>query len=98
LRVGSRARLMVDGSLLKWDTEVASVAPQSSTIAPELAEASNLKGLRAPNFYVVDLPLANPDGSLKPGMVGLARIFGPRRSLIGLLWAEVKRSLVRKVW
>ncbi len=98
LKVSSRARLLVDGSLHKWDTQVASIAPQSSTIDPELAEASKLKGLRPPNFYVVDMPLANPDGILKPGMVGLARIYGPRRSLAGFLWTATRRGVVRKLW
>jgi putative peptide zinc metalloprotease protein len=98
LTMGSSARLMVDGSLRRWSTQVASIAPQSSSIDPGLAEANKFKGLRPPNFYVVAMRLANPDGNLKPGMVGLARISRPRRSLMGLLWAEVKRSLARKVW
>lgn len=65
---------------------------------PELAETHNLKGLRAPNFYVVDMPLSNPEGILKPGMVGVARIYGPRRSVAGLLLAAARRALVRKAW
>jgi hypothetical protein len=89
---------MVDGSLRKWNTDVASVAPRSSAIDPELAETHNLKGLRAPNFYVVEMPLSNPEGILKPGMVGVARIYGPRRSVAGLLLAAARRALVRKAW
>jgi putative peptide zinc metalloprotease protein len=98
LKVGLRARLMVNGSLRKWDTEVASIAPQSITIDPQLAEATKFKGLSPPNFYVVAMRLANPEGSLKPGMVGLARVYGPRRSAIGLWWDAARRTLVRKVW
>jgi hypothetical protein len=98
LKVGFQARLMVNGSLRKWDTEVASIAPQSITIDPQLEEANKFKGLSPPNFYVVAMRLGNPDGSLKPGMVGLARIYGPRRSAIGLWWDAAARSLVRKVW
>jgi putative peptide zinc metalloprotease protein len=98
LKLGSTARLLVDGASRRWNTQVASIAPQSSTIDPQLAEATKFKGLRPPNFYVVDMLLANATGSLKPGMVGLARIYGPRRSALGLLWAEVQRSLVRKIW
>ncbi len=98
LKMGSPARLMVDGSLRKVNTVVASIAPKSSSIDPGLSEATQFKGLRPPNFYVVDMPVSNVDGRLRPGMVGLARIYGPRRSPIGLLWAEVKRSLVRKLW
>jgi putative peptide zinc metalloprotease protein len=98
LQVGAPARLMVEGSVHKLDTEVGSVAPRSSAIDPSLAEAGKLKGLSVPNYYVVDMPLANPAGALKPGMVGTARIYGPRRSIAGLLWVGAKRGLVRKLW
>jgi putative peptide zinc metalloprotease protein len=98
LRIGYPARLMVDGIFRKWNTEVNSIAPQSSAIDLQLAGTTKFTGLRPPNFYVVDMRLANQDGLLKPGMVGLARIYGSRRSPIGLLWAEVERSLARKVW
>ncbi len=98
LKIGSRARLMIDGSLRKWDTNVASIATRSSTLDPGLAEANQFKGLRPPNFYVVDMPIANPDQALKPGMAGLARVYGPRRSIAGLLWADAKRAFVRKLW
>jgi putative peptide zinc metalloprotease protein len=98
LKTGAGARLMVDGSFRKWNTQVASIATQSSTIDPALAEVSKFNGLRPPNFYVVAMRLANPDGDLKPGMVGLARIYGPRRSLMGFFWTDLRRSLIRKLW
>lgn len=98
LALGSPARLMMDGSVRKWPSDVSSIAPRSSTIDPALAEASKLKGLHAPNYYVVDMPVANPEGLLKPGMLGVARIYGARRSALGLLWLELKRGVVRKLW
>jgi hypothetical protein len=57
-----------------------------------------LTGLSAPNYYVVDMPLANSESKLRPGMVGTARIYGPRRSLIGLTWVSLRRGVVRKLW
>jgi hypothetical protein len=63
-----------------------------------LANANKFKGLRAPNYYVVDMDVVNPDSALKPGMIGVARIYGARRSAAGLLWQEVKRGVVRKLW
>jgi multidrug resistance efflux pump len=98
LKLGSPARLMIDGKLRKWNTVVASIAPRSSAIDPLLNEVTQFKGLRPPNFYVADMPVTNEDGILKPGMAGLARIYGSRRSIGGLLWAELERALVRKLW
>jgi putative peptide zinc metalloprotease protein len=98
LKLGAPARLMVDGSVHKVNTEVASLAPRSSGIDPALVEPNKFQGLRAPNYYVVDMLIANPEGSLKPGMVGMARVYGPRRSVLGLMWAGAKRGLVRKLW
>ena len=98
LEPGAPARLLVGGSTRKLDSKVGSIAPRSSSIDPELAKAEKLVGLRVPNYYVVDMPLLNPYGTLKPGMIGTARIYGARRSLIGLLWVSLRRGMVRKLW
>jgi len=98
LRIGSRGGLKVDGFFRRWNAWVSSIAPQSSLIHPELSEANKFKGLRPPNYYVVDMLVDNHEGTLKPGMVGLARIYGPRRGLAGMLWAEASRFLIRKIW
>jgi putative peptide zinc metalloprotease protein len=98
IRVGSRARLEVEGILKTWDAEAVAIAPISSEIDPGLADQTKYKGLLPPNFYVADLLVANPDGNLKPGMSGTARIYGQRRSLAGLAWQEVKNFVGRKVW
>ncbi len=98
LRVGAPAKVMVEGSTRKLGSTVESIAQRSSEIDPGLEQPEKLKGLSAPNFYVVDLPVANPAGALKPGMVGVARIYGPRRSLVGLMWVSVRRGVVRKFW
>jgi HlyD family secretion protein len=98
LKVGAPARLLVEGSIHKWDTSVASIDQRSSEIDLELSHAEKLKGLSVPNFYVVDMPLSNLEGNLRPGMVGTARIYGLRRSLIGFVWVSIKRGIARKLW
>jgi putative peptide zinc metalloprotease protein len=98
LKLDARARLMVEGSSQKYDTSVGSIAQHSSAIDAELSQPEKLKGLSAPNYYVVDMPLPNSEGLLRPGMVGVARIYGPRRSLVGLVWTSVRRGVVRKLW
>jgi putative peptide zinc metalloprotease protein len=98
LKLGAPARLMVEGSTHKLNTEVASIAPRSSAIDPALEATESLKGLSVSTYYVADMPVGNTDGGMRPGMVGVARIYGPRRSVLGLVWAAAKRGLIRKLW
>jgi len=98
LSPNSRVRLQVDGLWHRWDSRIDSPAPQSTQIDPRLAEENKFRGLRPPNFYVVGAQIKNSDAQLKAGMVGLARIYGVRRSLIGLVWHEGRRFFVRKLW
>jgi hypothetical protein len=95
---GSRVRLQVNGFWKRWDSRMSSLAAQSSQIDPSLTEENKFKGLSQPNFYVAESEIVNSNGRLKPGMIGLARIYGVRRSIAGLLWQEVRRFLVRKLW
>jgi putative peptide zinc metalloprotease protein len=98
VRIGAKARLQVEGFLKKWDTQAVDIAHVSSEIEPGLAESTKYKGLLPPNFYLVDLLVPNPDGRLKPGMIGTARIYGRRRSLAGLAWQQIARFFARKLW
>jgi HlyD family secretion protein len=98
LTIGSAARLQVDGFFKKWRTQAVTIAPVASEIEPGLAESNKYNGLNAPIFYGVDLLVDNPDGRLKPGMIGVARIYGQRRSLAGLVWGLIDRFFARKLW
>jgi len=96
--VGAPARLQVEGMARAWDGRAVRVSPASAEMDPVLAEESGYRGLNPPKYYVVDLQIENPDGKLKPGMLGLARIYGERRSLLGLTWRGVSEFVRRKVW
>jgi putative peptide zinc metalloprotease protein len=96
--VGSEARLLVNGIFQKWDSQVSHIEPLASDIPPGLTEASQYKGLHPPKFYAVDLMVRSPEGKLKPGMVGTARLYGPRRSLSGFGWQEIVNFLGRRLW
>jgi putative peptide zinc metalloprotease protein len=98
LRVGSPARLNIEGFAELWTAEVVAITPVSSEIAPGIAESAKYKGLNLLNFYVIDLLIANPEGGLKPGMIGTARIYGQRTSVIGHFGREIVRFLGRKFW
>jgi putative peptide zinc metalloprotease protein len=98
LRVGSQASLEVEGIFKKWNARAMAISPLSTEMDAGLEQETQYKGLRPPNFYSSDLLVANPDGKLKPGMSGTARVYGQRRSLAGFLLQEVMNFVGRKVW
>ena len=94
----SAARLQVDGMWGKRDARTVAIEPMSSDIAPALMDLSKFKGQRPPRFYVFELLVENPTGSMRPGMTGTARLYGRRRSLAGLATQWVKDFFGRKLW
>jgi putative peptide zinc metalloprotease protein len=98
LHIGSQATLQVGGIFKKWNAQTLSISPVSMDIDPRLEVQTQYKGLRPPNFYSVDLLIANPQGTLKSGMSGIARVYGMRQSLGGLIWQEVTNFVGRKLW
>jgi hypothetical protein len=88
----------VEGISQKRDTRVASIAPLSSELPKGLGDAGQYQGIRPPNFYAVALLISNDDGGLRPGMAGIARVYGRRRSLAGFAAQEVANFVGRKVW
>jgi hypothetical protein len=97
-RSNSSARLQVEGMLGRWQAVKMRISPASTEVSPGLMDLSKFKGMRAPTFYEVDLWVANPDGRLKPGMTGTARIYGTRQSLAGYLFRGTANFLSRKIW
>jgi putative peptide zinc metalloprotease protein len=97
-RTASVARLQVDGTWRKWDAGSLTVSPTSSEIAPGLIDLERFKGMHQPNFYAIDLLVDNENGSLKPGMVGTARVYGRRRSVAGFCYRAVADFAGRKLW
>jgi putative peptide zinc metalloprotease protein len=97
-RPDARGRLHVDGIVGKWDSGKTRASVASSEIAPGLNDLSKFKGMRLPTFYEIDLWVSNPDSRLRPGMVGTARVYGPRRSLAGFACREIAEFFGRKVW
>ena len=97
-REDSPARLQVDGMLRKQEARTVRIAPLSSDIAPGLIDLSKYKGQSPPKFYVFDLLVDNPEGSMRAGMAGTARVYGARRSLASLAARTVWEFLGRKIW
>ncbi|MFZ0761485.1 MAG: hypothetical protein WAM69_16175, partial [Candidatus Sulfotelmatobacter sp.] len=74
------------------------VSPTTSEIALGLLNLSNFKGMRPPVFYAMDLLVRNEKGTLKPGMVGTAKVYGRRRSIAAFCYQAVADFAGRKLW
>jgi len=98
VREGAPARLRVEGMAHTWNTRATAISPVSQETDPTLADTTKFKGLHPPQFYLVELLVSGADGSLKPGMTGVARIYGERISLAGLGLQSLRNALGRKVW
>jgi putative peptide zinc metalloprotease protein len=92
------ARLQVQGTLRIWDAHVFGVAAWPREMDPKLLREAELKGTNPPHFFLVDLVVQNPKGQLKSGMIGVARVYGRRRSLFGLGWQGFSNFWGRKLW
>jgi multidrug efflux pump subunit AcrA (membrane-fusion protein) len=98
VKAGANARASIEGRAQKWTAKAIDIAPVSSLADPSLTESSKYKGLVPPHFYCVQLLIPNSEGVLKPGMRGTARIYGRRRSVLGLGWETVAHFFGRKLW
>jgi len=98
LRPNSPGRILVAGMFGSQPVRTVAISPMASQIAPGLIDVSQYQGLRAPNFYLVDLLVDNSDRSLKPGMNGIARLYGGRKSLAAMAWQAVTNFVGRKMW
>jgi len=98
IRKDAKARLQVQGMFYTWAAQIVSMAVRPTEIDSRLLGKVELQGMNPPHFYVVDLLVQNPEGILKPGMTGIARVYGRRRSLLGLGWEIILNFFGRKVW
>ncbi len=98
LALGSKAKLHVAGIFSSFEGTVAAIAPAAAAMEPGIMDKEKYVGLHAPNFYFADINVANPNGRLKIGMVGDAKIFVRHRSLAGLVWEFTADFVSRKIW
>jgi len=98
IRSGAPKRVHVNGFLRKWDAQVRSIGTNSTEMDPRFVGESKLKGMNPPHFYLVDLEIQNANAALRPGMAGFARVYGRRRSLLGMGWEAFQNFWGRKLW
>ena len=75
---------------------IVSIAPASQPAPP--AALSALRPSETPGRFVAVARFENPDGSLKPGLEGIAKIKGPRTSLLGAGFRILSRWVRAIFW
>src|ERR1700736_6323078 len=95
---GAAAKVQIEGLWEKWDAQTISTAATSTEMDPGLVEAAQLKGLNAPKYYLVELLVPNSQETLRPGMTGVARVYGQRRSLLAMGAEGLMNFFGRKLW
>ena len=98
VKTGAEAKIRVNGFVGGWEAKVGQIGTWATEIEKGLNEGNDLNGVLPVHYYVVDLLVPNADGRLRPGMTGVARIYGERRSFAGMAWVGVKNFWGRKLW
>ncbi len=98
IRTGADAKIRVDGFVTGWDGRVNRIGSEPAEISQGLSGESNLNGVTPFHYYLADITVANAEGKLRPGMTGLARIYGKRRNLAGVIWEGIRDFWGRKLW
>jgi len=100
IHTGEVAKLQMDGMLRRREGTVSLVSARPTKMPGwAIGEGGKDAGTDAPpQFYFVDIVLENLGNELKPGMTGMARVYGSRRSLGGMLFQVVKNFWGRKLW
>ncbi|HUN64453.1 MAG TPA: HlyD family efflux transporter periplasmic adaptor subunit [Candidatus Sulfotelmatobacter sp.] len=100
IRVGETAKLQFDGVLRRREGQVALVSSRPTEPPPWAAEEAGKEaqsvGLQL--YYFVDILVKNPGDELKPGMSGIGRVYGNRRSIGRMALEVVENVWDRKVW
>src|SRR6266849_1998090 len=100
IHAGETARLQFDGVLRRRDGQVSLVSARPTEPLRMEGEESDSGSSAAAlhHFYFVDIVVQNPTHALRPGMTGVARVYGSWRSLGGMMLEEIKNFWGRKLW
>lgn len=98
IRTGAIAKLQLDGMLRRRNGQVSLVSARPTEPPPGAGETDKGSREEQQQYYFVDIVLENPGNELKPGMTGIARVYGSRRSIGGMAMEEIKNFWGRKLW
>lgn len=90
--------LYVPGRMAALHGEFQGISPADQQVPAGVLPPTKIQGLLPPPHFVATVLLPNRDGKLRSGMVGEAKIFGERRTLVGLIARPVIEFLARKLW
>jgi len=100
IRGSQTAKLQLDGVLRRREGQVALVSAAPIEPPPWAKEEAGkeAQSIGLQQYYLVDILLKNPGDELKPGMTGIARVYGKRRSIGGMVLEVMKNFWGRKLW
>lgn len=98
VRTGAEAHLLADGKFRPTEGTVAAIAARPTEMQGENEGANQLKGLNPPHFYLTEIEVDNTKGELHPGDEGVAKVYGRRRSALGLAQQALREFWSRKAW
>jgi putative peptide zinc metalloprotease protein len=100
IRAGATAGLQLDGKLRRRNGQVARVSMLPTEPPPGVAADASKESNpdKLDRYFFVDIVLENPENELKPGMTGIARVYGNRRSLGGMAMQTLRNFWGRKFW
>lgn len=98
IRIGAPASVQMDAVTGSVVSEVELLGTTSSALEKGLLPAESYKGVQGSSYYIAQVLVPNPDGRLKDGMTGSAKIFVRHRSLAGFASRDVVDFIRRKIW
>ncbi len=99
IRADGSADLQFDGRLQRRNGHAVCVSALPTEPLPGVMDAGNETGPQGlGQYFFVDIVLENPGNELKPGMMGIARVYGRRRSLGGIALETLRNFWGRKLW
>jgi putative peptide zinc metalloprotease protein len=98
IRAGERARLQFDGLMERREGQVSLLSARPTETPQAELEEAEANERRPQQYYFAEIVVENPGHVLKPGMRGVARVYGSRRSIGGMALEEIKNFWGRKLW
>jgi len=96
--LGAPASLKLESSFRPIRGQVSAILPASSAIAAGLLHEKAYEGTAPPQYYLATVLVPNPDGGLRPGMSGDAKIAVVHHSIAGFMGKNIREFVQRKVW
>lgn len=90
--------LLLPGNLRAVHGAFQGISPTDQKVPDGILPATKIKAFQSTSHFVATVLLSNSDGKLRAGMTGEAKIFGQRRTLIGLVTRPLVEFVGRKIW